>query len=397
MTNIILKKQYSGYHVTLCLKQRLFLSFVFLLYKTFRMIHRAFILILSLHLISCVSDSEKILPTKITMTESVYSSVTVQPDSLYQAYAAVGGILDQNLLEEGDVVRKGQPILQIINNAPKLNTENARLALQLARENYEGSATVLSGIQDEISAVKLTLKSDSINYFRQKNLWEQQIGSKIDFDNRKLAYELSQNRLLLLQNKYKRTKNELETQVRQAQNNFKTSQITTKDFTVTSKINGKVYALFKNPGEIVTTMEPLAAIGSKNVFLVEMLIDEVDIVKIKKGQKALITLDAYNSKVFETTISKIYPSKDERSQTFKIEAVFKETPEVLYPGLAGEGNIIIAQKNNVLSIPKEYLIGVNKVQTENGEVTVSIGLQNMDKVEIRSGIDADTYIYKPKE
>ena len=117
MTNIILKKQYSGYYVTLCLKQRLFLSFVFLLYKTFRMIHRAFILILSLHLISCVSDSEKILPTKITMTESVYSSVTVQPDSLYQAYAAVGGILDQNLLEEGDVVRKGQPILQIINNA----------------------------------------------------------------------------------------------------------------------------------------------------------------------------------------------------------------------------------------------------------------------------------------
>ncbi len=364
------------------------------------MIHRALILILLLLLISCGPDSEKILPAKITMTESVYSSVTVQPDSLYQAYAAVGGILDQNLLEEGDLVRKGQPILQIINNTPKLNTENARLArlaLQLARENYEGSATVLSGIQDEISAVKLSLKSDSINYFRQKNLWEQQIGSKIDFDNRKLAYELSQNRLLLLQNKYKRTKNELETLVRQAQNNFKTSQIATKDFTVTSKINGKVYALFKNPGEIVTTMVPLAAIGSKNVFIVEMLIDEVDIVKIKKGQKALITLDAYNSKVLETTISKIYPSKDERSQTFKIEAVFKETPEVLYPGLAGEGNIIIAQKNNVLSIPKEYLIGENKVQTKNGVKTVSIGLQNMDKVEIRSGIDADTYIYKPKE
>lgn len=367
------------------------------MYMTSHMIHRALILILTLHLISCASDSEKILPARITMTESVYSSVTVQPDSLYQAYAAVGGILDHNLLEEGDLVSKGQPILQIINTAPKLNTENARLALQLAKENYEGSATVLSGIQDEISAVKLSLKSDSINYFRQKNLWEQQIGSKIDFDNRKLAYELSQNRLLLLQNKYKRTKNELETQLRQAQNNLKTSQIATKDFTVTSKINGKVYALFKNPGEIVTTMEPLAAIGNKDVFVVEMLIDEVDIVKIKVGQKALITLDAYHSKVLETTISKIYPSKDERSQTFKIEAVFKETPEVLYPGLAGEGNIIIAQKSNALSIPKEYLIGENSVQTENGLVALSIGLQDMDKVEILSGIDADTYIYKPKE
>lgn len=367
------------------------------MYKTFGMIHKSLIPILSFLLISCSSDTEKILPAKIKMTESVYSSVTIQPDSLYHVYAAVGGILDNNLLEEGDLVSKGQPVLQIINNTPKLNTENARLALRLAKENYEGNATVLSGIKEEISAAQLSLQNDSINFFRQKNLWEQQIGSKIDFDNRKLAYELSQNRLLLLKNKYKRSKNELETQLRQAQNNYKTSLIATKDFTVTSKINGKLFALYKNPGEIVTTMEPLAAIGNNDVFVVEMLIDEVDIVKIKIGQKALITLDAYNSKVFETTISKIYPSKDERSQTFKIEAVFKETPEVLYPGLAGEGNIIIAQKDSVLSIPKEFLIDGNKVKTDNGVVAISIGLQNMDKVEILSGIDADTYIYKPKE
>ncbi len=331
------------------------------------------------------------------MTESVYSSVTVQPDSLYLAYAAVGGILDKNLLEEGDLVEKGQPILQIINTTPKLNTENAKLALQLAKENYEGSAAVLSGIQDEIRAVQLALKSDSINYFRQKNLWKQQIGSKIDYDNRKLAYELSQNKLLLLQNKYKRTKNELETQVKQAQNNLRTSQVATKDFTVTSKINGRVYALFKNPGEIVTTLEPLASVGSKDIFVVEMLVDEVDIVRIKKGQKALIVLDAYNTTVFETTISKIYPSKDERSQTFKVEAVFDVPPRILYPGLAGEGNIIIAQKDSVLTIPKEYLIDGNKVRTENGEVPVTIGLQSLDKVEILSGLDPETFIYKPEE
>ncbi|MBT8320705.1 MAG: efflux transporter periplasmic adaptor subunit, partial [Eudoraea sp.] len=35
-------------------------------------------------------------PTRTKLTESVYSSVTVQPDSLYQVYAAVGGILEKN-------------------------------------------------------------------------------------------------------------------------------------------------------------------------------------------------------------------------------------------------------------------------------------------------------------
>ncbi|MGB5818932.1 MAG: efflux RND transporter periplasmic adaptor subunit [Saonia sp.] len=354
-------------------------------------------LVLLLFIASCNQKKDRILPTKTQITESVYSSVTIQPDSLYQVYAVVGGLLDKNLVEEGDTVQKDEPVMQIVNTTPKLNMENAKLALQLARENYMGKAAVLSGIKDEIKAAKLQLKNDSINYGRQKNLWEQRIGSKIEYDNRKLAFELSKNNLSLLQSRYDRTKNELETQLKQAENNYRTSMISTEDFTVASKINGTVYALFKNPGEIVSTMEPLASIGRSDAFVIEMLVDEVDIVKIQIGQKALITLDAYDSKVFEATVHKIYPRKDERSQTFKIEAIFNDAPKILYPGLAGEGNIIVAQKKGVLTIPKEYLISETKVRTENGIKAISVGLQSMDEVEITSGIDADTYILRPEE
>jgi len=346
---------------------------------------------------SCGENHEKILPEKTTLTESVYSSVTIQPDSLYQVYAAVAGILDNNLVEEGDNVKKGTPLLQIINNAPKLNSDNARLNLRLAQENYSGSSAVLASLEDEIQAATLSLKNDSINYFRQKKLWEQNIGSKVQFENRKLAYELSQNNLRLLKNRFERTKNELSTQVQQARNNYETAQISTKDFTVESKINGKVYALLKNQGEIVTTMEPLASVGSASDFIIEMLVDEVDIVKLREGQKTLITLDAYGQQVFEAEISKIYPRKDERSQTFTVEAVFKNPPEQLYPGLAGEGNIIVAQKEDALVVPKTYLIDGTKVETEDGLVEVKIGLQNLDRVEILEGIDENTSIIKPEE
>ncbi|MFD2101783.1 efflux RND transporter periplasmic adaptor subunit [Flagellimonas iocasae] len=346
---------------------------------------------------SCSDKKEKIFPERMPLTESVYASATVQPDSLYQAYSVVVGILDKIWVEEGDSVSKGGPILQITNTSPELNTENAKLALQLARENYSGSAAVLSGIRDEINAAELQLKNDSINYFRQKNLWDQNIGSKVEYDNRKLAYELSQNNLNLLQQKYNRTKNELETQVRQAENNYKTSMTNTSDFTITSKINGKVYAIYKNQGEIVTTMEPVAAVGRSDKFVVELLVDEVDIVKLKIGQQVFITLDSYNSEVFEGTLDKIYPRKDERSQTFKVEALFAEPPATLYPGLSGEGNIIIAEKNETLTIPKEYLIDDTHVLTDDGEKEVSIGLQNLDRVEILAGIDENTAIYKPEE
>lgn len=351
--------------------------------------------IFSFLLCSCVQKKEQIYPEKLPMTESVYASATVQPDSMYQAYSVAMGILDKIWVEEGDKVNKGDQILQITNTSPELNQKNARLALELAKKNYSGTAAVLSSIEDEIQAAKLQLKNDSINYNRQKKLWNQNIGSKVEFDNKKLAYELSQNRLELLKKKFDQAKNELETQLRQAENNYKTSLTTTNDFTIKSKINGTVYALYKNPGEIVNTVEPVATIGKSDMFVVELLVDEVDIVKLHIGQKVFITLDSYGETVFEGTLDKIYPRKDERSQTFKVEALFNDPPETLYPGLSGEGNIVIAEKKEALVIPKTYLINGSKVLTDEGETSVTIGLENMVLVEILDGVNENTAIYKP--
>ncbi|WP_298493628.1 efflux RND transporter periplasmic adaptor subunit [uncultured Algibacter sp.] len=354
------------------------------------------IFMIILVLFSCSKSKDKILPTERSLTESVYSSVTIQPDSLYQAYAIVSGILDKNFVEEDEVVLKDQPLIQIINNTPKLNSQNAKFTLELAKENYNGSAAVLSSIKDEIASAKLKFKNDSINYFRQKNLWQQKIGSKLDFDTKKLNYELAINNLKTVQNKYFTTKNELQTAVKQAQNNYKTALITTKDFMVKSKINGKVYALYKEPGEIVNTMEALASIGSATNFVIEMLVDEVDIIRISKNQNVIIHLDAYNGQVFTGKVSKIYPKKDERNQTFKVEAVFENPPNILYPGLSGEANIVIAKRDTVLTIPKSYLIDNDKVQTDEGLTTIKTGLQNMEYIEVVSGITKDTHIYKPE-
>ena len=348
-------------------------------------------------LVSCGTKREKIQPKITAITESVYTSVTIQPDSLYQAYASVSGILDKNLLEEGDAVQKGMAIAQIINTVPKLNTENARLNPELAKKNYLGKDAVLKGLRERIEAAELQLYNDSLNFNRQRNLWEQNIGSQTQYDNKKLAYELSSNNVKSLRTSYDQTRNDLETKYRQAMNSYKNSANTTRDFAIESKINGTVYALYKNPGEIINTMEPLASVGSSNVFVVEMLVDEVDIVKIELGQKALITLDAYPSEVFETRINKIYPKKDDRSQTFKIEAAFVTPPDKLYPGLSNEGNIIIQQKEDALVIPKAYLIGNNKVETENGEVEITLGLQNFQYAEVLSGINNTTYLLKPRE
>ncbi len=345
--------------------------------------------------VSCKKETNTIMPTVDKISQSVYVSVTVQPDSLYEVFASVNGILDSNLISEGEEVKKGDPLFQIINSNTKLTTENAKLAYNLAQKNYSGSTALLVSIEDEIKAAKLNLYNDSINYFRQKNLWEQQIGSKAQFDAKELAFNLSRNNVASIKTRYNRTKTELQTQLNQASNTYKNSVITTEDYTVCSKMNGKVYALYKNPGEIVNTQQPLGIIGSKDNFLLELLVDEVDIVTISKQQKVVVALDAYPDQIFLAHIIKIYPNKDERNQTFKVEATFDDAPKKLYPGLSGEANIIIAVKDDALIIPREYLINNESVKTESGLITVTTGLSTDDKIEILSGITSETKLLKP--
>ncbi|MEE4247952.1 MAG: HlyD family efflux transporter periplasmic adaptor subunit, partial [Kangiellaceae bacterium] len=341
-------------------------------------------------LLSCSGGFEKTYPQERLLVESVYASATVVPDSLYQAHSSVQGILDKNYVNEGELVKKDDPLLKIVNTTPLLTRENAALEMNLAKENYAGSAAVVNSILDEIDAAKVQLINDSINFVRQERLWNQNIGSKIEYDNRKMAYDLSRNRVASLERKYERTQNELRTRLKQAQNSYRSATTITKDYIIRSKIDGRVYALYRNPGELVNTLEPVAAIGHSENFIIELIIDEVDVVKLEIDQKMVITLDAYPNQVFDAKLTKIYPKKEEKNQTFKAEATFIDYPPKLYSGLAGEANIIISKKDNALTIPRDYLLPNNEVMTQEGKISVAVGLQNLGYVEITNGLTADT-------
>ena len=51
----------------------------------------------------------------------------------------------------------------------------------------------------------------------------------------------------------------------------------------------------------------MAIVGSANQFKLELEIDEFDIVKIKKGQLVLVSLDSYKGEAYEAVVQKINP------------------------------------------------------------------------------------------
>ena len=345
---------------------------------------------------SCEKRGETYKPSIMDVTEAVYSSVTIQPDSLYEVYASVNGIVQSVELAEGDSVSKGDLLLRISNTVPELNAQNAKLALDQAQINAGKNSSILGSIQDEIKSARLKLENDELNYTRQKSLWEKGVGSKSELERKKLAFESSSNQFKILQSKLKRTKLDLRTQLNQAAVRYQSALSSSRDFEIRSKITGRVYSLLRKEGETVSSQMPLATIGSRSDFVIEMLIDEVDITKIEIGQNIFLTLDAYGKEVFQAKVNKIYPSKDLRTQTFLIEGTFEHMPKKLYPGLTGEANIVINTRKNALAIPNELLTTDNKVNTTSGIVEILPGIKSLEYTEILSGIDSSTLLLLPE-
>jgi multidrug efflux pump subunit AcrA (membrane-fusion protein) len=229
-------------------------------------------------------------------------------------------------------------------------------------------------------------------------LWAQQVGTQDALEQRELAYKNSTTAYETAMLKYRDLKKQLNFAAKQSQKNVQITATISDDYTITSKINGKVYDILKENGEMVTTQSPVAIIGDADSFYLELQVDEYDIAKIKLGQKTMLTLDSYKGQNFEAIISKIDPIMDEQSRSFTIEATFTKQPQTLYPNLTTEANILIQTKQKVLTIPRNYLIDDTYVMMENKEKRkVNIGLKDYQRVEILSGITADDFIINPKK
>jgi len=343
---------------------------------------------------SCKKKQEKIQPTIENITESVYASGIVKSNQQYHVFSKASGIIKQILVTEGDKVKKGDTVIIILNETATLNTENAQLTADFAANNAAGDK--LTELKINIDQAKNKLDNDASLVERQRNLYNQNIGTRNELEQRELSLKNSTTAYNAAKLRYNDLKKQLEFNLQQSKKNVAISSSISKDFIIRSEMDGKVYSVLKEQGEMVNTQSPVAIIGDANDFKLELQVDEYDIAKIKPGQKVLLSMDSYKGQVFEATVSKINPLMNERSRSFTIDAVFVNKPPALYPNLTTEANIVLLTKEKVLTIPRAYLIDDNFVLMEKDKkVKVTTGLKDYQKVEILGGINAGDFIFKP--
>lgn len=346
---------------------------------------------------ACSEERATLTVSKTDITESVYSSITLEPEFLYSVYSELPGRIIEFKKETGDSVSFGDIICTIDAVGAIKNSENAALNLQLIQNQLSGDASVIDDLDEEIGMAQQQLSIDSIQMSRMIALQKKGLASEAEFEQANLKLTSSKTRLEALIARKKRLSRELKIQQQQARNAYESALSTSSDATIKSVVDGLVYEVFKENGELVNAQQPIAMIGSNDDFIIRMLIDEVDITKVVKGQEVRIDLEAYPGRTFIAKVDQIYPKMDPQTQSFEVIAKFVEAPPKLYLGLTGEANIIVSEAKNRIVIPRDYLIDGNSVETQNGIKQIKIGLKNLTSVEVLDGIKEGEIIYLPEE
>lgn len=352
------------------------------------------ILFCSCILIACNGSEQKIKPEFKGITESIYASGTVKSVNQYEAYATVNGIIKELYVAEGDKVKKGTPILYIGNDAQVLSMQNSALVAEFS--DIAASRGKLSDARMSIDLAAGRLKNDSLLYYRQLYLWQQGIGTRVELEQRELAFQNSRNVYAASLVAYEDLQRQVNLNAKQSRNNLAISSRLAGDYTLRSEIDGVVYELPRKKGEIVGPQTPLALVGEGNHFLLELQVDEYDIIQVKDGMLVLITMDSYKGEVFRAHVTKINPLMNERSKTFVVEAQFLKAPPRLYPNMTFEANIVTRSKSKTLVIPRNCMLNDSTVVRSNGDkVFVKTGLKDYQKVEIISGLDSSDELKTP--
>ena len=158
--------------------------------------------------------------------------------------------------------------------------------------------------------------------------------------------------------------------------------------------------VLREDGEVGDMVDPgtiLYRIGLAKPLWVVAEVNEEDVPRIARGQKALLRTDAFAGKVLSGFVKEITPAGDPVAKTFRVRiGLPDDTP--LRVGMSVEANIVAREKQDALLVPANAVIGHNVLIVENGRPSlreVEIGIRGTSNVEITSGLQEGEMIASP--
>ena len=337
-------------------------------------------------------------PQRKDIIDAVFASGNIITSNQFSITSQVEGYLSKSFISEGDTVRSGQLLFKLINDAQQIQVSNAFDNYDYAKTNLNKNAPQIAKIEEQINQAKNIKSIDSVNLNRYEKLLKTNAVAQVDYDKVKLNYQNDVSNLAVLQKSLDDLMQGLLLNEKNSEAQYKLQQNNEKYYSLYCAYSGIVLSISKKNGDLVKKDESFAIIGSGKT-LAKLYLAEDDIDKILLGQKTLITLNTNKDKVYQAKVTKIYPSFDEASQSFIVEASFDELPTHLINGTQLQANFIISQKKNAMVIPIIYLLNGDSVITKNNhqKIAIKTGIKTLEWIEVISGLHDNEILELPKD
>ncbi len=326
----------------------------------------------------------KVLTGKVMrgdLTSTVSGTGQVKPKTYVNIGATAFGRITHLYVKEGEHVKRGQMLASIENVQPTANVDAQRAAISAAQTDISSYIAAEKTAQANVDHSKADLEQKRLDFDRYTALYNGKLVSKADYDAKKAAYDLdvatlAQSEAALVQAR--------------AQTDSARGHLGTQVATLRSNVDALNKTVAQAPYDAIVTNLPvregetmvvgiqnaegstLMTLADMSVVTAEVKIDETDIVNLKMGQAADVSVDALPGRVFKGHVTEVgdqallrstgvatsqSTTGTEEAKDFKVIVTLDQgqAADDLRPGLSATAKITTAHKSGVLSLPIQAL------------------------------------------
>jgi HlyD family secretion protein len=310
-------------------------------------------------------------------------------------------------VKEGDAAKKGQLLMRTESVQQEASVDAQQAALRTAQADVEGAeAAVRSAAansktsQADVQTAQANLARAREDFNRGKELLEDSLIAQQVFDQRQSDFKVAQANVDAAQARVAQAQaqhqqanyNRDMARARVTQNQAQLVGLKdARDKTIyLSPLDGILTSLPVHVGENVVpgiqnaTGSLLYQVSDLSVITAEVKVDETDIVNVKLGQPAEVTIDAFPNKTFKGKVTEIGQSaigrtsgltsgqtgaNTEEAKDFKVVVTLENPPSGLRPGLSTTAKITTATRQNTVTIPIQALTVRMRRDLEESEKT----------------------------
>src|ERR1700723_919181 len=335
------------------------------------------------------------------LTSIVTASGEIRPKNYTNVMGEGFGKITEINVKEGDHIKKGDVLLHLENIQPGADVQAQIASISAAEAGMRGADANSQSAIATLAQRTSDLEKAKFDWERSQQLYKEQLISKQDYDATRAVYNGATAALNASQAQVEQTRAARE----QARSNAAQSRAVlthTQDVlrktTYTAPIDGIVTYIAVRVGENVVpgiqnaTGSYLMTISDMSVVTSEVMVDETDIVSVRLGEDAEVTIDAIPGKFFKGKVTEVgtqavlrssglastqSTTGNQEAKDFKVVVTLQNPPDGLRPGLSSTAKITTAQRKNVLTVPIQALAertkkDLEEAARENGQTSVTL-------------------------